>query len=293
MEILQLEITGIPDAIRSLFISNKKYNAEIERKIREGRKCYEIAKTEEELLQYIACNPTIIPEQYKEILETLRWYKNMVQKVFTITSGNLAQKSEKNNGLIDPKLIQTCHTTVGEFVDISCTVSGLHRGATDDFDAHARTLKNRIIRMSTRTNPPDFLELSDWYKGKVIPFGDLEGCTVYSADLTFPKDEYTQFTFSFPPTIVVSGKQYFRSRYGYVAMEYNGNYDVLRGLTPLGISNLFTFKCDIVGWAHITRLREPGTHAAPELQELIQMINDRLVEMEPCLNSDFLHYCLR
>ena len=100
-------------------------------------------------------------------------------------------------------------------------------------------------------------------------------------------------TINLPDTIIYDNKVYRKSRFGYVADEFKDNYDVLRGLTPLGMSNLFTFKCNVTEWAHITRLRRSGTHAAPELQQMIDKINTKLREIEPKLNDDFLRYCLQ
>ena len=213
----------------------------------------------------------------------------MIDIAFNIACGTLYNKTDEK-GAITPDQIQLCHSTIGRFLDISCTVDGLHRGATDDFDAHARRLDSRIVRRSTRTNSPNEIVLSDWYKDKVIPFGDLDGRTVTEV---INIKESTDCEIKLPSTIIVNNKVYRKSRFGYVADEFKDNYDVLRGLTPLGMSNLFTFKCNITEWAHITKLREPGTHAAPELQQMIQMINQAIEQMEPRLNHDFWMYCIQ
>lgn len=278
-----LKLTGYDDMVRSIFISNKKYTPEIEDRIQTGEFVRTILSNQDGVQDYL--------EEYWEILElegagTVEytkkelmenehyvWYRKMIEKSLKIACGNLAEKSKDNNGFIDPKLIQTCHTTIGRFLDISCTVSGLHRGATDDFDAHGQTLDNRIVRMSTRTNSPDSLKLSDYYIDKVIPITDAG--------------------IELPPTIEKDGVKFVISRFGYVREDCASNYDVLRGLTPLGISNLFTFKCNVTNWAHITKLRKAGTHAAPELQEMIETINAKIAEMEPCLNDDFWTYLVR
>lgn len=269
--------------VRSIFISNKKYTPEIEDRIMTGELARTILSNENDVCEYMKQywmvleldGATTIGNIIRELEanEDYQWYRKMIEKAFMIASGNLAEKSKQHMGFIDPKLIQTCHTTIGRFLDISCTVEGLHRGATDDFDAHAQALDNRIVRMSTRTNSPDSLKLSDYYKDKIIPITD--------AGITLPE------------TIDKDGARYVLSRFGYVKEDYIHNYDVLRGLTPLGISNLFTFKCNITNWAHIVKLRRAGTHAAPELQEMIEAINSKIVEMEPCLNDDFWTYLVR
>ena len=44
----------------------------------------------------------------------------------------------------------TIHITLLKFMDFCFVVQGLHRGATDDWDAHAQRFNNRIVRLSTR-----------------------------------------------------------------------------------------------------------------------------------------------
>lgn len=262
-----LKLTGYDDMVRSIFISNKKYTPEIEEKIQTG-----------ESIRYILSHNDLqisMAENNNELEnnEIYQWYRRMIEKAFMITCGNLAEKSKANNGMINPNHIQCCHTTIGRFLDISCTIEGLHRGATDDFDAHAQTLDNRIVRMSTRTNSPSDLKLSDFYKDRVIPV--------------------TEAGLDLPDAVSKNGTKYILTRFGYVREDCIKDYDVLRGLTPLGISNLFTFKCNVTNWAHIVKLRRAGTHAAPELQEMIEAINMKIADIEPCLNHDFWTYLVR
>ena len=61
------------------------------------------------------------------------------------------------------------HTAMLDFVTISATVEGIHRGGQDDWDAHACRFNNRIIRASTRLADFSEGEMSDFYKGKIIP----------------------------------------------------------------------------------------------------------------------------
>ena len=278
MEITHIALSGYDDMVRAIYMSNKKYNDELEMKITRGEYLRRLSPEKRKKLGLLTNDNEIYNE-----------YRKMIDIAFNIACGTLYNKTDEK-GAITPDQIQLCHSTIGRFLDISCTVNGLHRGATDDFDAHARRLDSRIVRRSTRTNSPDEIVLSDWYKDKVIPFGDLDGCTVTEVtNIT----ENTDCEIRLPPTIIVNNKVYRKSRFGYVADEFKDNYDVLRGLTPLGMSNLFTFKCNITEWAHITKLREPGTHAAPELQQMIQMINQAIEQMEPRLDHDFWMYCIQ
>ena len=61
------------------------------------------------------------------------------------------------------------HTTMLDFVTISATVEGIHRAGQDDWDAHACRFNNRIIRSSTRLADFSEGEMSDYYKDKIIP----------------------------------------------------------------------------------------------------------------------------
>lgn len=278
MEITHIALSGYDDMVRAIYMSNKKYNDELEMKITRGEYLRKLSPEKRKKLEEVSNDNEIYNE-----------YRKMIDIAFNIACGTLYKKTDEK-GAITPDQIQLCHSTIGRFLDISCTVDGLHRGATDDFDAHARRLDSRIVRRSTRTNSPDEIILSDWYKDKVIPFGDLDGHTVTEV---INVKESTDCEIKLPSTIIVNNKVYRKSRFGYVADEFKDNYDVLRGLTPLGMSNLFTFKCNITEWAHITKLREPGTHAAPELQQMIQMINQAIEQMEPRLNHDFWMYCIQ
>lgn len=263
MKIMHLAITGYDDMVRSLFMTNKTYNAEIETKIMQADNIHDTI---------VNVDPNIISRDVPFSTELYTWYRLKIKTAFKLACGSLNNKCTPD-GAILPEQIQQCHSTIGRFLDISCTVDGLHRGATDDFDAHAKRLDSRIIRMSTRTNSPDKLELSDWYKDKILTMGELDGLV----DL--------------PDEITKDGIRYVKTKYCYVREDLTKDYDVLRGGTPLGISNLFTFKCNITEWAHITKLRKPGTHAAPELQEMIAMINKEIQRIEPLLDDNFWRYC--
>lgn len=61
------------------------------------------------------------------------------------------------------------HATMLRFIDLSVTVDGLHRGGQDDLDSHAKRMDNRIIRASTRLGDFSSGEMSDYYKDKIIP----------------------------------------------------------------------------------------------------------------------------
>lgn len=59
------------------------------------------------------------------------------------------------------------HVTMLRFIDLSITVEGLHRAGQDDWDAHAARYGNRIIRASSRLQTLE-CNLSEWYDDKAI-----------------------------------------------------------------------------------------------------------------------------
>ena len=64
------------------------------------------------------------------------------------------------------------HFTMLRFINLSITVYGLHRGGMDDLDAHAQRMNNRIIRTSTRLGEYKN-EKSEFYEGKILTLDDL------------------------------------------------------------------------------------------------------------------------
>lgn len=160
----------------------------------------------------------------------------------------------------------TEHTTLLRFIDFSCSVYGLHRGAQDDFDAHAERLDNRIVRSSTRLGKFTGTEKSDYYKGKILTTDQV--CNLYNVEL--------------PPAVMKDGETYIKTEFGYINQKYKDEQDVKRGLYPLSIPSDFVFKCDIVEFAHIVKLRDKNGHAHPELQEMIEQI---LVQLEGMSNG--------
>lgn len=170
------------------------------------------------------------------------------------------------------------HTTLLRFLDMSVVVSGLHRGATDDFDSHAKRLENRIVRSSTRLAKYGEGEMSDWYKGKILPL-DLVVNNKLGIEL--------------PEKIVDEGETFVRTINGYIREDLKDNNDVLRGLYMLSIPMNFTFKVNVIEFAHIYRERGSkagganGT-AAPELQEMVESLASQLQNWYPQLTRSYL-----
>lgn len=132
MKIYVNEITGIADAVVSMFMSKRSWTREKETEIR---------NTCEAVLDR---HGRILENADKDALEKYNtWLESLVKWGWR-------------------------HTTMLRFIDISVTVEGLHRAGQDDWDSHAARFNNRIIRSSTRLASFGY-EVSDWYSDKIIP----------------------------------------------------------------------------------------------------------------------------
>lgn len=139
MEVYLNSISGIPDAITSMFISKRHIDRE--------KQLYIIQLCE----KYTDRNGMMVKSSN---------YKEMSPK-------ESAERDEFEN-----LLNQVCkwgekHTTMLRFIDFSFMVYGLHRGGQDDWDAHACRFNNRIVRSSTRLATFKD-EKSDYYQNKIL-----------------------------------------------------------------------------------------------------------------------------
>lgn len=133
MKVYVNEISGIADAIVSMFMSKRTWSREFETEIREV--CEAVLERNGKLKAYETADENV--EKFSKWMDSLtKWGWQ--------------------------------HTTLLRFIDISVTVEGLHRAGQDDWDSHAKRFNNRIIRSSTRlANYGN--EISEWYEDKVIP----------------------------------------------------------------------------------------------------------------------------
>lgn len=164
------------------------------------------------------------------------------------------------------------HTTMLDFVTISATVEGIHRAGQDDWDAHAKRFDNRIIRSSTRLADFHEGEMSDYYKDKIIP----TDIALKILGLEVPEE------------IEKDGQKYVKAVNGYIREDCEDNRDVKRGLYMQSIPSNFIFKINMAQWAHVYRLRKKGTTANPEVQQLAEMLQDKIEEQMPWFNREFL-----
>ena len=128
------QISGIDDAIVSMFMSKRSWTREKELHIREV--CRTVLRPDGGLKDYDETQAAAFAEFDDWLDKLTKWGWK--------------------------------HTTMLRFIDMSVTVEGLHRAGQDDWDAHAKRFNNRIIRSSTRLASFSY-EMSDWYEGKIMP----------------------------------------------------------------------------------------------------------------------------
>lgn len=134
MKVYINQISGIDDAIVSLYMSKRSWTREMEEHIREV--CARVLTPKGS----VKPESEVSPEDYAEFTDWLTKVTKWGRK----------------------------HVTMLRFVDFSITVEGLHRAGQDDWDSHAKRFNNRIIRSSTRLASFNY-EMSDWYKDKILP----------------------------------------------------------------------------------------------------------------------------
>jgi hypothetical protein len=133
MKVTLNSISGIPDAIATMFISKRTWTPELDSEIRR------------------VCGMCL---NYKGFFDHDRYINGQDANKFEDWMNKLTAWGWQ-------------HITLLRFIDFSFTVEGLHRAGQDDWDSHAKRFDNRIIRSSTRLAKFGN-EKSDWYKDKVL-----------------------------------------------------------------------------------------------------------------------------
>ena len=239
MEVYINEIRGLADSICALYISKRNIDREKEEHLREV--CQAVLDGNGMFTQF---NDVDFIEGVAE--DIVQYYREAYDEF-----GQLVNSVSKWG---------VKHNTLLKYTDFSCTVYGLHRGAQDDFDAHAERLDSRIVRSSTRLAKFGHAEKSEWYEGKIIS-----------------TDEALDFLeIELPHEMWVDGQRYVKCVNGYIREDLKDDFDVLRGLYMLSIPSNFIFKCNIVQFAHIVAMRDKYSNAAPELRDMIEMVIDQL-----------------
>lgn len=140
MKVYLNRISGIEEAISTMFLSRRRWSRELEENI--FNVCSHVLNRDGSLVKY---DPNINGQHKEDFEQFHKWFASLLKW------GRM-------------------HTTMLRFIDISVSVEGLHRAGQDDWDSHAKRFDNRIIRNSTRFPNSEFkYELSDYYKGLIIP----------------------------------------------------------------------------------------------------------------------------
>lgn len=224
MDVFLNRVDGIDDAILSMFFSKRTVDRELEMKVRnEVNACTKLTYWCDGPVPYLLGGLTEVSYELQDWLEKLfKWGEQ--------------------------------HYTMLRFIDLSFTVYNLHRGGQDDLDAHSMRMNNRIIRSSTRLGRFEQGEMSDWYKGRIVP----TDVALAILGITMPEE------------LEVDGKVYVRSTNGYILKEMADSNDARRGLYMLSIPSSFIFRIQLTEFAHVYKERRLGGAAHPELQLAVE-----------------------
>ena len=237
MKVYVNSITGIDDAIVTMFLSKHTLTKELEEHIRTI--CNRVLDSSG---RYVNCDAEDFDEFNEWLLKLTKWGKN--------------------------------HITMLRFIDISCTVYGLHRAGQDDWDAHACRFNNRIIRNSSRfagiKDESKLQNLSDYYADKVL----TTDAVLDILDIKMPKE------------IEHDGKKYVRGFNGYIVEGMENNQDVKRGLYNLGFPSDFIFKVNLTEFAHVYKERNKNSGANPEVKQCCEMIADEIEKIQPLFDRE-------
>lgn len=238
MKVYLNSISGIPDALTSLLMSKRSWTPEAESEI---RRLDRSVNNGDGTFTPLWASEDDIADYERRMKVLLRW----------------GQK----------------HITLLKFIDLSFTVEGIHRAGQDDWDAHAERYHNRIIRSSTRLAEFKKGEMSDWYKGKIIP-------TDEALDLLHMQ---------LPETIEKDGVTYVRVVNGYIREDMKDDKDVKRGLYMLSIPSNFIFRCDLANFAHVYQNRNQNSAANPEVKMLAEECANLIRQYQPLITPDVLN----
>ena len=253
MKFTLMEVRGLADACLALKMSRRSYTQEYENKLRDAIRFCTYEKT-----GFFYKEATMAKENGDYV-----WLVNELNKV-----------AKWGAGVGMDTYIDAGHETILRFIDFSIHVEGLHRGAMDDFDAHAMRMNNRIVRSSTRGNGAyNANEMSDWYKDKIVTAGYIDSVNGSASD-----------------TITIDGEVYVNVGDGYIRKDLAQNGDAQRGLYRLSIPMDCICKINLHDMRHIYMRRNKYTHASPELAYGIEMLADQIEEALPCDLGKLVRY---
>ena len=141
-----------------------------------------------------------------------------------------------------------------------------------DVDAHARRFDNRIIRSSTRLAEFSDGEMSDFYKGKIIP-------TDQALEI---------LNINIPDSFEFMGRTYYKSVNGYIKEGFENNKDVKRGLYMLSIPSNFVSKINLCEWGHVFKERNQTGGANPEVKEWAEEVMRQITSYHEQITRDYV-----
>lgn len=236
MNVTVNSITGFEDAFVAMYISKRSWTPELDKEIRNV--CDDVLDKHGRI--QLNCNE----ENLKKFNSWLSMLLRMGRK----------------------------HITVLRFIDISIMTEGLHRAGQDDVDAHAKRFDNRIIRSSTRLAEFSKGEISDYYKGKVIPTDEM--LEILNIEI--------------PDTVEFMGRTYHKATNGYIKEGYENDKDVKRGLYMLSIPSNFVSKINLCEWGHVFKERNQNGGANQEVKDWAEMVMQKITDFQNQITRDYV-----
>lgn len=236
MEFKLCEITGLAQAITSLKMSKRNYNAD---------KHFALM----EMIHYhtdFTGSLTNADPTDPEVIEIIK----ELNKVAKYGAG-VGGEAWKDDG----------HDTLLRYIDFAFVTIGLHRAAQDDLDAHAKRFDSRIVRESTRLATFGPGEKSEWYASRIRSVEDMMNTMGYALPTVYTDETGTKW--------VYSGS-------GYVREDLIGNKDVMRGNYPECIPSSGLWKINMYDLRHVYMRRNELTSASPELKIGIESLADQI-----------------
>lgn len=253
MKVYLNSITGIDDAIVSMYMSKRTWTRELEMRIRNAYS------------KFTYRNGRLVESIIEE--DEYEWFKKQMQICF-----KLGKK----------------HFTMLRFADISFTVEGLHRAGQDDWDSHAQRFNNRIIRSSTRLATYKSGEMSDWHKDKIMP----TDIALTALGINTPEKIYKSgniVTTNVDDVINETYQTYTRTVNGYILEDMKDDKDVKRGLYMLSIPSNFLCKVNITELAHCIKERDKNGTANPEVKLFVEDLLSQITEWYDFIDRDLFY----
>lgn len=251
MKVTITSIAGFAEAFESMYISKRNWTESNAKNIR--RICHQI----ENNIQTMINGENIVSAFYSMSDDDIEIFKDMIQKF-----KNISKK----------------HITLGRFIDVTIMTEGIHRGAQDDIDSHARRFENRIVRSSTRLANFNQDEFSSYYSDKVMTTDNMLLNMNKMLPDTIVETKSGDFiaNYNYNGGLDDIANIWMKTPNGFCKREYYDNKDVRRGLYMLGIPSNFISKINITEFAHVYKLRNNNGSANPEVKQWAETVMNQI-----------------